>query len=643
MTRSDACAALLPALLHAARPARLRLRLLVTPAPINPAITRRCLASVEATLPKGGSHPAAPSLPSSLVLEPPRPVVVQLDRVAELQQRTAAENSKAGKARIIGQYPDLRELLELIYAPNIRLHLSPGPLKRYLAANGPSKSPLAVPDTVVDLFRSLTARTVTGNDAKAHVAAFLIEHGIVNGDYITSLRADKRDGPLRESERVQVFWKLMERNLVAGFGANTLREVQWRDDGGDSPTRRLSAQPPLGAATAAAAASRTSGHVSRNPAAEASQLLPSFPDRFSCALGKAVDPPFKPLFTGKARWFASRKLDGVRCITFVDFVLPPSGPAVYRGSTFSSRAGNAFTTLGNLETQLRRLAAFPALRVWLDEDAAVAETDEGAVKRLVLDGEVCVMRELSAAETANRRAARRSAAALWDTDHLTEDFAATVSLIRRKAGDISHPAYFLLDTLPYADFAAAKAVRGQTFAARARRADELARWLAQQADDANDRLVRPVTQWEVTGPDAVDDMVRRAADEGWEGLVFRADKPYVGKRSSDVLKFKQWKDAEYMVTALDKSRMRLAVDGVFAEHDACANVWVEHDGHPVSVGSGFTADQRLRYARDPSLIVGKQITVQYFGESESSDRGQGIKSLRFPRVKQVWEDGRRDI
>ena len=43
----------------------------------------------------------------------PNPVLAQLSRVAELQRRVAAENSKPRKQEIIAEYPDLRELLEM--------------------------------------------------------------------------------------------------------------------------------------------------------------------------------------------------------------------------------------------------------------------------------------------------------------------------------------------------------------------------------------------------------------------------------------------------------------------------------------------------------------------------------------------------
>ena len=39
--------------------------------------------------------------------------------------------------------------------------------------------------------------------------------------------------------------------------------------------------------------------------------------------------------------------------------------------------------------------------------------------------------------------------------------------------------------------------------------------------------------------------------------------------------------------------------------------------------------------------MGKEITVQYFSESRAVNR-DGV-SLRFPRLKKVWEEGRRDV
>lgn len=62
---------------------------------------------------------------------------------------------------------------------------------------------------------------------------------------------------------------------------------------------------------------------------------------------------------------------------------------------------------------------------------------------------------------------------------------------------------------------------------------------------------------------------------------------------------------------------------------------------PIRVKSSvFHANERVLI-----LQIGKQITIEYFSESTSTDRGDGADSvsLRFPRVKAVWEDGDRNI
>ena len=64
-------------------------------------------------------------------------------------------------------------------------------------------------------------------------------------------------------------------------------------------------------------------------------------------------------------------------------------------------------------------------------------------------------------------------------------------------------------------------------------------------------------------------------------------------------------------------------------------VYIEHKGHIVKVGSGFSQEQRIKYMS--SDIIGKTITVQYFEET-NNDKG-GI-SLRFPTVKHIYENGR---
>jgi len=132
--------------------------------------------------------------------------------------------------------------------------------------------------------------------------------------------------------------------------------------------------------------------------------------------------------------------------------------------------------------------------------------------------------------------------------------------------------------------------------------------------------------------------VTEAKENGWEGLMLRKDAPYQGKRSNDVLKVKQFYDAEYIVVDIENAINRVIVDGVEVEEMMMRNVVIEHKGNRVQVGSGFSHEQKRYYFEHPEEILGKEIVVQYFEETQND---KGTVSLRFPTVKAVY-DGRRD-
>ncbi len=70
------------------------------------------------------------------------------------------------------------------------------------------------------------------------------------------------------------------------------------------------------------------------------------------------------------------------------------------------------------------------------------------------------------------------------------------------------------------------------------------------------------------------------------------------------------------------------------EEEMLSNVVIEHKGCDVGVGSGFDQSERRKYFKNPELIIGKTITVQYFEETLNQD---GCHSLRFPVVKHVYD------
>ena len=114
--------------------------------------------------------------------------------------------------------------------------------------------------------------------------------------------------------------------------------------------------------------------------------------------------------------------------------------------------------------------------------------------------------------------------------------------------------------------------------------------------------------------------------------MLRKNVGYEGKRSKNLVKVKKFHDAEYEVLDFDIDNHEIVVNGRSETVPMLSQVWIEHKGHRVKVGSGWTQEQRLQYM--DGSIVGKIITVQYFEETKN-DKG-GI-SLRFPTVKHIYE------
>lgn len=238
---------------------------------------------------------------------------------------------------------------------------------------------------------------------------------------------------------------------------------------------------------------------------------------------------------------------------------------------FFSRNGKEFETLGVVQKEIERLG----------------------IKDCVLDGEICMMKEDG-----------------------SDDFQGILKEIQRKDHTIQKPKYWIFDILTLAEFdsgtgTASLSERISRKSLDSKILDELPQILLKSAEE--------LVYFRTT-----------AKEKGWEGLIARRDVGYEGDRSKNMLKLKEFFDAEYRVIEAIMEPQRVIVEGREIEEEVLSAVIIEHKGNRVRVGSGFNMDERRQYFKNPQLIVDSVITVQFFEETIDQ---LGNHSLRFPVFK----------
>jgi len=311
----------------------------------------------------------------------------------------------------------------------------------------------------------------------------------------------------------------------------------------------------------------------RTGASLINKAIPNLIPQFKVALAQAFEkaPDFE-----SEDWYASRKLDGVRCLAVVD---------VEGKCKLYSRQGKEFTTLDKVKHAI--------------EATGIINT--------VFDGEICMM----------------------DKDG-NEDFQSVMKEIRRKDHQIANPTFMLFDMIHKTDFD-----NNESTEVLSDRLHTLRSWLGPRYDTKD--TLRYLEQEVVTDDSHFDVWTQMATDNDWEGFMLRKDVGYEGKRSKNLLKVKKFHDAEYIVESCDFETHRIIKDGKEVSMPMLAQVYITHKGNQVAVGSGFNQAQRIKYQLNPEGIIGKTITVQYFEESQNKE---GDYSLRFPVIKHIYEGER---
>jgi DNA ligase-1 len=312
------------------------------------------------------------------------------------------------------------------------------------------------------------------------------------------------------------------------------------------------------------------------------KVIPNLIPTFDVALATKYEPKFCDFKTEK--WYASRKLDGVRCI------IRKEGKKI----TAYSRQGNEFTTLQKILDDVKYIG---------DEISFDITNMSGD---FVLDGEVCMM-------DANGN----------------EDFQGIMKQIKRKDHTIDNPMYIIFDCMSIEEFDSKEG--------HINLSERLQRLPEQDGILGDTKTLYCLRHSPIEDEQQLLSMITDAERLGHEGVMLRKDSPYEGKRTKNLLKCKKFFDAEYEVLDIDFDEHRVIREGKEVVVPMLANVWIEHKGYKVAVGSGWNQEQRIRYQANPEQLLGKTITVQYFEETKNQDGGL---SLRFPTVKHVYENGR---
>ena len=275
--------------------------------------------------------------------------------------------------------------------------------------------------------------------------------------------------------------------------------------------------------------------------------------------------------TGKK--LLQKKLDGVRCLTVVDF---------------ESRTVTMYTRNG------KELVNFPHIV------KAFEDNMDNWGRSYVFDGEV-----------------------------MSADFQTLMTQIHRKSNANAADAVLnLFDIIPLVEFKAGKSAMGQR-----RRANFLKNF-ENIFNDSGCITIVPhieVDLDEFVGSIEFKDFNKKCINEGYEGIMIKdPDGLWEGKRSVAWLKQKPFIEVSLTVTAVEEGTGKnegrmgaLVCEGVDDDKRIVVNV-----------GSGFSDDQRMEfwdaYTKDPNSVVGQIVEVRADAATRSQD-SEDIWSLRFPR------------
>ncbi|MCM1232305.1 MAG: hypothetical protein NC124_19600 [Clostridium sp.] len=116
-----------------------------------------------------------------------------------------------------------------------------------------------------------------------------------------------------------------------------------------------------------------------------------------------------------------------------------------------------------------------------------------------------------------------------------------------------------------------------------------------------------------------------AEENDWEGIIINLDAPYECKRTKSLIKVKRFFSCDLKCTGIEEGSGR--------NKGTLGALVCDYKGFPVSVGSGFSDDDRKQFWQHPEEVVGKIISVKYKEETKNKDGGISIQFPVFESVR----------
>lgn len=405
-----------------------------------------------------------------------------LDQLHQLSVAVNQTPSVTEKRQILQQYPTCQAILKRIYDPHRRHFVSSKAVYAYMikqSVKQQSGLDKVLPTTTITattpidllsasseftsleaLLDALSSRQVTGHAALDAISTFYQQH-------------------CTNTVQQQMFWRVLDRDLKMGVSVQTVRRLLVTNDNNTGTTSKATPLDDTGDISSPQGTTRPHELYDRRfmKVSLAATMRPLDETKLWDDIAK----------TGPC--YVSRKLDGVRCITLIQYLEQEEAPRI----TFCSRTGRVFDNLGKVEQAIRQ---------------QLNKQDPSNKRRndRVLDGEICVYPDDDDDTNLESR---------------KEDFLTTMRQIRTIKRQMDNPVYQIFDLIALDVFRQGKG--GPLFHERQQQLKDFIR------SYHGDHLSL-VQQTPVSSPDQLAVLKHKVARFGWEGLIVRKNVKYEGKR-----------------------------------------------------------------------------------------------------------------